>query len=156
LDAHAFVRAEDTVEFDWCPVPNHTLRVALPAGRDQREWSTEEGLSAQAMARALIRTQDAQDDLPADWLDALARELEQRDPLTALEIDTDCPACGASTRLPFDLEAQLLTQLHARQRRTLEDVHRLASVYHWSEETILQLPNWRRRFYLAQMNAGHA
>jgi hypothetical protein len=33
------------------------------------------------------------------------------------------------------------------------DVHRLASVYHWSEADILALPLPRRRRYLARLDA---
>ena len=35
-----------------------------------------------------------------------------------------------------------------RGRRMLEDIHRLASRYHWSEDAILRLPLRRRLAYL--------
>ncbi|HKQ29815.1 MAG TPA: hypothetical protein VJS66_00900 [Burkholderiales bacterium] len=157
LDAHDFVRAEDVVDFQWSPAPDRTLNVMLPRGHEQRRWSQVDALTPQAMARELISGQSSDAEFPSAWYDALARELEQRDPLTALELETECPSCATNVRIPFDLEATLLAQLQSRQRRLLSDIHRLASAYHWSEAAILELPAWRRRAYLAQLGvAGHA
>ena len=108
------------------------------------------------MARALIREVDGappSDDweIPDAWIDPLARELEERDPLTALELETRCPTCDSPASVPLDLEAELLARLQYRQQRTLDEIHRLASVYHWSEAVILELPVWRRRYYLSQL-----
>ncbi|MDB4927868.1 MAG: hypothetical protein JWM10_352 [Myxococcaceae bacterium] len=41
----------------------------------------------------------------------------------------------------------------ARGCRTLRDVHRLASRYHWSEEAILRMALSRRSAYLALLDA---
>jgi hypothetical protein len=154
-----FERAETVTDFIWSPQPHCTLHVALPTGREQREWSRGSGLSLRTMARALVRGIDGAPpstewEIPDQWIDGLAEELEQRDPLTALEIETTCPACGAPARIGVDLEAELLAWLRARQCDTLNDIHRLASGYHWSEVDILELPAWRRRYYLAQLGAA--
>ncbi len=161
IEIGMFERPEPIIDFIWSPIPDCSLRVALPMGSDQLAWS-HGGLSLNAMARALVREINGAPppagwEIPDQWIYGLAAELEQRDPLTALEIQTACPACGAPARIAIDLEAELLARLHARQRGMLNDIHQLASAYHWSEARILELPAWRRRYYLAQLGwAGSA
>jgi len=159
VEAHAFVRDEGITEFEWAPGSGQILRFALPTGREQRAWSQTGDLTIDVMARQLIRGVDdlapsASWKFPEAWIDGLAQELERRDPLTALEIDTQCPACGVAASFEVDLEARLIGQLYARQRKILAEIHRLASAYHWSETAILRLPAWRRRHYLAQLGAA--
>ena len=159
VQTHAFVREEEITDFEWAPGLGQTLRVALPTGREQRAWSQADDLTTHAMTRQLIRGIDdlappAGWEIPEAWIDGLAQEFERRDPLTALEIETRCPACGVAASFEVDLEARLIGQLYARQRQILAEIHRLASAYHWSETAILQLPAWRRRHYLAQLGAA--
>lgn len=159
VEAPAFVREERIMDFEWSPGLGQTLRVALPTGREQRAWSQTDDLTMRAMARRLIRAVDgfapsADWEIPEASIDALAQELEHRDPWTTLEIESQCPACGVAASFEVDLEARLIGQLYARQRQILAEIHRLASAYHWSETAILQLPAWRRRHYLAQLGAA--
>ena len=51
-----------------------------------------------------------------------------------------CPACDATVRAGLHLPSLVMTELH-------EDVHVLASAYHWKEEAILALPRRRRQDY---------
>jgi hypothetical protein len=152
-----FVRDERVEHFTWSPEPECTVRVALPTGREQQVWSHADGVTMRTMARELIwevngRAPDKGWEIPETWIESLGEELERHDPLTGLEIESQCPACSVTAGLAFDLEAQLLTQLHARQQQTLTEIHRLASVYHWTESAILDLPVWRRRHYLTRIN----
>lgn len=157
-----FERKETDKTFDWSPEPNTIVHVSLPTGHAQRRWASGSEANLRSMARVLITavnnvTPPSDWEVPPAWIDPLAQELERRDPLTALEIETSCPACGAPNAIEIDLEAELLARLHGCQRRTLLEIHRLASAYHWSESIILDLPVWRRRHYLAQLGAaGHA
>lgn len=158
IDLGRFEREETVTEFTWSPEPDHTWQVALPTGRDQQEWSRCNERRMPAMAGALVRAIDgatpaSEWEISHDRIEGLAQALERHDPLTALELETACPACRAATHIEVDLEAELLVRLHALQRQTLDDVHRLACAYHWSEACILQLPAWRRRYYLAQLGA---
>jgi hypothetical protein len=157
VELAAFVNRDETRSFEWLPAPARVLTIALPTGVDQKKWLNRgETAEPRAMARQLVRRVDGcppADDwqVPEAWIDGLAVELEQRDPLTALELEARCPACGASLSVEFDLETELLRGFAARQSRTLQQVHRLASVYHWSEAEILRLPAWRRNYYLSQL-----
>lgn len=161
IDANVFERQERDSDFEWSPQPGTTLRIVLPTGLAQRAWSGMRDVALHVMARALVTTIDdaapsADWKIPEEWIDPLAQELERRDPLTALEVETACPACAAPNEIEVDLEAELLARLQACQRQTLSEIHRLATAYHWSEAAILQMPAWRRRHYLAQLGEGHA
>jgi hypothetical protein len=132
------------------------LRVALPTGEDQKTWLKWGQAEPRAMARQLVRSVDGRPpvdgwEVPDAWIDGLEAELKQRDPLTALELEARCPACGAPLKVEFDLETELLKRFEVRQARMLRHVHRLASAYHWSEAQILRLPAWRRNYYLSQL-----
>lgn len=152
-----FEREERITAFDWSPAPKQALAVSLPTGREQQAWWQAGDVSADAMARRLAfgRDEGPEDEaLSSDWIEALGAQLAQHDPLTALELQAACPACGAQGRIPLDLEAELLTRLHACQRHNLLNIHHLASAYHWSEVAIMRLPAWRRRSYLMQVGGA--
>ena len=56
--------------------------------------------------------------------------------------------CGAGWRAPVDIARMVLGDIDAWVTRQLADVHRIASVYHWTERDILALSPARRQFYL--------
>jgi len=62
--------------------------------------------------------------------------------------DLQCGACRNQWRAPLDAAGALLRRIDDRALRLLDDVHRIASAYHWSERDILGLSPARRRFYL--------
>jgi hypothetical protein len=64
------------------------------------------------------------------------------------EIQGHCPECGAAVRFWFDVQSYVLQELRYEAQFLYEDVHQLASRYHWSEETILSLPRRRRAQYV--------
>lgn len=45
--------------------------------------------------------------------------------------------------------------MRQRRHRLLQDVHRLASRYHWSEAELFSLPLPRREAYLGLIDAEH-
>jgi len=107
---------------------------------------------------ALVDTIDGQPpapafEMPTAWTEALADMLAERDPFTALQVDSPCPDCGHVNPAEVDLEALLLADFAACQRRLLEEVTLLARNFHWSEAQILDLPAWRRAHYIARLDA---
>jgi hypothetical protein len=62
--------------------------------------------------------------------------------------DLACGLCGHEWRAPLDIEGVLSRDIDAWALRQLDEVHRIAAAYHWSEHDILALPPARRRFYL--------
>jgi hypothetical protein len=133
-----------------------TLRRAT--GADQAEWLRAGFAEPEAAFRAMLDTLvvRADGDPPAepdDWtgVDAAAvdRALGEADPLVAFEAAIACPECGREEDYPVDLQALVLERLRRAQARLMEQVHRLARAYHWSEAQAMALPAWRRARYLA-------
>jgi len=77
---------------------------------------------------------------------ALADALGEADPLAAIVLALACPACGATTDVLLDPAALWWAEIERGARRTLVEVHRLASAYGWSET--LSLGPVRRAAYL--------
>ena len=132
-------------------VADTRLECRLPSGTDLAEWSRE-GFDACWLAARLVVVDDGE---PMEWtparLDALAAALEAADPLAALTVAVTCPSCDAALDVTLDLEPLLLGALRAVARETLEDVHRMARAYHWSEAEIVSMPRDRRRAYLSRL-----
>lgn len=134
-------------------------RLRVPCGADQA-WLADAGLAAGDAARALAaRLVVAIDGQPADglaagvpheaWLAAADAALDEAAPALATEALAACPECGHANAVPLDPYGALGTGSAA----LLDDVHRLASHYHWSERDILALPRTRRLDYLRRIDA---
>ena len=86
--------------------------------------------------------------LPAAVLQAVADGMAAADPQADLELALTCPACSHAWLALFDIVSFFWTELDARARVLLHEVHVLASAYNWREADILALSPWRRRAYL--------
>jgi hypothetical protein len=62
--------------------------------------------------------------------------------------DLTCGACGHAWQAPIDIAGAVLRDIDAWVVRQLDEVHRIAGAYHWSERDILALSPARRQFYL--------
>ncbi len=145
------------------PVDDHSLRVGdcllhfrLPHSRDLAAIvdAADPDEARQILARRCLermaRDGDAiaGDELPAASLSALAQAMDALDPLAEIGVTLTCPECAAQFTSDFDVADFMWTQLSALARRLLEDVHRLAWAYGWSERAILTMSGQRRRYYL--------
>jgi len=65
-----------------------------------------------------------------------------------VQLSLTCPACSQSSSAAFDIASFLWTEVEAWARRTLRDVHVLATAYGWREADLLALSPTRRRLYL--------
>jgi len=139
-----------------CQSPDgHAITARQPRGSDLRAWLMRAG-DAETMATMLVEAIDggapaADWRMPLAWIGPLAAALAESDPLTVLQLQAGCPACGHANLIDFDLEGWLLGLVADQQQHLIDDVHRLASVYHWSEAAICALPHWRRRAYLVRI-----
>ncbi|HEX6711212.1 MAG TPA: hypothetical protein VF068_12850 [Rubrobacter sp.] len=86
--------------------------------------------------------------LPENVISGLAAEMEARDPQAETLLDFECPECGLRWQALFEVMTFLWTELQARARDLLNDVHDLARAYGWSEKDILGMSAVRRRYYL--------
>jgi len=141
--------------------PETEIGARLPTGDDQCYWLQHEPaeVAPELLAQRLVTHVNGQavtDDwtLPASWLDPMSSQLERHDPLMDLRLTTRCPSCETDLAVQPDLEATLLEVLAGEQQSLLDQIHCLASVYHWSEAEIVALSPGRRRYYLDRLTGG--
>ena len=88
-------------------------------------------------------------DLPDEVIAAIAGAMEAADPQAGLTLSLTCVACGENWISPFDIVSFFWVEIERWARRTLSDVHALASRYGWSEAEILAMSPGRRGVYLS-------
>lgn len=146
----------------WQTPLKQLANIRLPAGSDQLAWyvhnrdcgKVEAGWLARRLITRLDSAAPAEDwQLPVDWLAPLGTALDGADPLTALSVSAQCPACTTPLDVEVDLEFLLLEDFRRQQRVLLDEIHQIAGRYHWSEVDIIALPAWRRARYLSRIHA---
>ncbi len=110
-----------------------------------------------ALARRVVKVtrggnEYSVDDLPPEALDRVSEFMEASDPGAELRLAMQCPDCGSSFSVVFDIVLYLWSEIGAAVRQLLVEVHLLASVYGWSEREILGMSSWRREMYLGMVN----
>ena len=85
--------------------------------------------------------------VPADVARRVSEAMEALAPSIGGTVTMECPACGGSAELGFDPVSYSLTELRAAAAGLYEEVHLLASTFHWSEDAILALRRSRRTRY---------
>ncbi len=128
-----------------CKIEGTAVQVRTPTGADQAAIA---GLDDQAAGSALLDllvTVPSDVDLSEDQRAQLEQTIEDLSPEVALEVSTSCPECEEDLKVYVD---PYLTLTEAGQS-ILDEIHVLASRYHWAEDDILALPRARRRAYLA-------
>lgn len=107
-----------------------------------------------AAARKLLRLSCAeQAEFSEEELGGIGDLLAEADPLAETLLDFRCATCDHSWQEPLDIAAWLWSEIEARARRLLHDVHTLAAAYGWSEGDILSLSEPRRALYLEMVQA---
>jgi hypothetical protein len=86
----------------------------------------------------------------------IERAMDAMAPALSGVIEGTCPACRRAIALAFDVPFFVLSELRVQAAQVCEHVHVLATHYHWSEENILALPNWRRQHYVDRIAAQRA
>jgi hypothetical protein len=79
--------------------------------------------------------------------------MARADPQGDIQVLTTCPRCAGEWAETFDIVSFFWGELTAWSIRLLDDVHRLASTYGWSEADILTMAPSRREMYLARIGA---
>jgi hypothetical protein len=163
LDLVAF-RHHGEKEFSACmPDCDTNLQIRLPTGYDQMNWLHSTPRDSRqlpvCMATTIVTHVNGSPPeegwlVPESWLESVASALREHDPFTAMAIEAECPNCGHSASYDIDIEACLLSTLSAVRQSLIDEVHRLASAYHWSEEEIISLSPRRRRYYLGRILEG--
>lgn len=131
----------------------YAVRFRLPTGADLAELEGAR-LSERSLLQRCIATAERDgrpvtpDELPSRVVEAIAQRMAEADPQAEVRLALACPACGHAWRAPFDIVAFFWREVDAWARRTLRDVHTLASAYGWREADILALSPRRRQLYL--------
>jgi hypothetical protein len=107
--------------------------------RDELEAATEiiGRLAVNAVERLALRD-----------IEMIESAMEEADPLVNFNCRIECGECGQANDHEIDLFETALDMLRRAQRRLVLSVHRIASRYHWSEQEIFAVPEWRRQQYL--------
>jgi hypothetical protein len=88
------------------------------------------------------------DDISEEVSNAIATRMAELDPQADMQILLTCPTCLCQWSTGFDIASFLWVEINAWASRILNEVHRLASAYGWSEAEILTLTPMRRQLYL--------
>jgi hypothetical protein len=157
LQERAYASDHVTVTLDG----QQTITLRRPTGQDQLDWLSgghpDEAAATKAMLAALVVSDHegraAGDGVTPDDIRRIGETMDEQDPLIALTITADCAGCGATNEIAVDVEELVLQRLRRAQLDLLTSVHRLAAHYHWTEPDIFATPDWRRRQYLALIEA---
>jgi hypothetical protein len=118
------------------------VRARVPTGADQVALVAQGTGSVSALLGRCAAPADIAR-LSDEDVTRIEAALEQVSPAAVTRGQTKCPGCGAMQEVELEPYACL-----SRESRLLEEVHCLASTYHWSEQDILALPVHRRMQYL--------
>ncbi|WP_199439639.1 hypothetical protein [Umezawaea beigongshangensis] len=138
-----------------------SVRLRLPTSADLLAVASAgpEGAKRALLARCVVSARRRGVDVPGDRLPpevlaGVARSAADADPASDVCLTMPCVECGRPTRAVVDIPSFLWAELDAWARRTLLDVHLLASSYGWSEPDVLALSPTRRRHYLELVGHG--
>jgi hypothetical protein len=132
------------------PIVLNGQRYRLPTVRDLARAAQESdpGSAAALLVEACRVSGELTQPCASADIEELERQMALADPLAEIVIDLECPACGHENHSPLDIASFLWTEIAARAKRLLRDVHVLAAAYGWTEHAVLALSDQRRAFYL--------
>ncbi|MGA2490120.1 MAG: hypothetical protein ABSF99_08030 [Anaerolineales bacterium] len=118
-------------------------RFRLPTGCDELEVAhmSPDQAQSELLQRCLLAGDPA-------GKEAVLAAMQVVAPLLDLDLQANCPECGFTQAVHFDLQRYLLSAIQAGQTNLAYQVHLLASAYGWSLETILGLPRSQRLAYV--------
>jgi hypothetical protein len=147
LAHHAPRMQKDVVrgaEPGWFSVARRGVEFRLPTIEDQIVVGRAPD-PLQALSERCVR--------PAHAWRRVDRVMARMAPALSDAIEGVCPHCTASIALLFDVPTFVTHELAVQASLIYEDVHLLASRYHWREEYILALPCGRRQRYAELLRA---
>jgi hypothetical protein len=125
-----------------------TLTMRRPVGEDLRRWRDAQPGSRAAMLRVMLDSLVLAGQVESEDEAAVSAAISTMDPLVDFAVSCQCPACGAPNEVAIDLEGLALERLANRQTALLQEVHRFALSYGWTESEVLAVPPSRRGRYL--------
>lgn len=102
------------------------------------------------LERCVLSIEGTDDALPDSVVSAVSDAMSAADPIARIQFDVECFECGHGWSAELDVAPFFWTEIDTWARRTLAEVHTLASRYGWREGEILALSPDRRQAYLEQ------
>ena len=134
----------ELTEDDW------TVRFRLPDSADIDACVDESGDAiAERCISVIARPEQVHvAGIPERVRARVAERMSELDAQADVSLDLTCAVCGDRWQAPFDPAAFVFREIDARAARVTTEVHRLASAYGWSEESVLAMSSARRRRYI--------
>lgn len=151
FDVPALIRSDpngDHSSNEQVVINGHCFR--LPTSRDLARVSAAS--DPRAAAVDLLEGCHVDKEASNVWSDVDLYEIGERlataDPMAEIRFKLSCPTCGNEWDEPLNLACVLWSEIEARAKRVLLDIHALASAYGWTEKEVLSLSSNRRMLYL--------
>ena len=135
-------------ENGWYELPDG-VRFRLPTGEDELAVA---GLPPQYRVQMLLQRCVQNGDIHLVG-QQVQEAMAQIAPVLATDMSAQCPECGHTQSVHFDIQSFLLSRLMQEKKQTVWEIHRLATTYHWTHSEIVQLPRSLRRSYVALIDA---
>ena len=134
----------------------YTLTLRTPTGADQQQYATlSDEQALQQLLRRCITSVNAEppsdefiQGLAQSDIEAIDELLDEISPAVCTRLLVTCPECGLEQQAELDHYA--LDYLN--KYYFYDEVHTLASYYHWSEAEILGLTHSKRHLYIEMIN----
>jgi hypothetical protein len=127
----------------------------LPTSRDLAAAAQQKDVEAAALC--LMERCRTNADSPAHWtaedIEQAGEKMAVADPLAEIRIALCCPLCGNESTETIEIISFFWSEIEARVKRLLNEVHAIASAYGWTEAEVLALSPARRAFYLEMVQA---
>jgi hypothetical protein len=153
VDANALIASAPVAEAQAVRVGEWHFR--LPNSSDLMATAAID--DAQRAARRLLQScclEGGADETWSDeWLAEVEATMSSHAGVSDIRFQLDCESCGYAWEAPFDICAYSWEEIERRAQALLDDVHRLALAYGWSESAILALSDARRAAYVARCDA---
>lgn len=91
-------------------------------------------------------------DLPGELLRSVDQTMAAGTGSLDWDIEFTCVECEHRFVTALDIQSYFWQELQFSSQNIWQEVHHLASFYHWSEADILSLTRWKRKLYLGFIN----
>jgi hypothetical protein len=127
----------------WFQLADEEARFRLPTVQDLRAIDGQ-----RQPDRELARRCTEPAEIPPVLRRRMERAMESLAPPLSRSLAGECPECGGSVEVYFDVETFVVRELSDSAAGLYQDVHLLALHYKWPEHQILALPRNRRLQYV--------
>ncbi|MEO8148095.1 MAG: hypothetical protein ABI723_10680 [Bacteroidia bacterium] len=120
------------------------VRFRFPTGEDEMMIN---GFSQGEAEKVLLQRCLLEGD-PETEKEKVELKMAEMAPVLNIEMEAHCPECNYTQQVRFDLQSFFLMKLKQERPRLINEIHRIASHYHWSQQVILDLPRSLRKQFV--------